>query len=94
MEQYAAPYGCAAILVGTFLEGETILVIGGFLAHRGDLELPSPVAVAFAGDQLFFFRGRRGGIAALEARPRWKARCASAPSALSSDRPWRSCSAR
>jgi membrane protein DedA with SNARE-associated domain len=31
-------------------------------------------AGTFAGDQLFFFLGRRGGMAALETRPRWKAR--------------------
>ena len=78
MEQFVATYGYAAIALGTFFEGETILVIGGFLAHRGYLGLPGVIAAAFvgtfAGDQLFFFLGRRGGMAALEARPRWKAR--------------------
>ena len=78
MEHFVATYGYAAILLGTFLEGETILVIGGFLAHRGYLALPGVIAAAFAGtfagDQLFFFLGRRGGIAGLEKRPRWKAR--------------------
>jgi membrane protein DedA with SNARE-associated domain len=78
MEQFVATFGYAALLVGTFLEGETILVIGGFLAHRGYLALPGVIAAAFAGtfagDQFFFFLGRRGGMAALESRPAWKAR--------------------
>ena len=28
-------YGYAAILIGTFLEGETILVLAGLAAHQG-----------------------------------------------------------
>jgi membrane protein DedA with SNARE-associated domain len=50
------------ILVGAFLEGETLLVIAGFLAHRGYLGLPFVIAAAFAGtlagDQLYFHIGR------------------------------------
>jgi len=71
-------YGYAVILVGTFLEGETVLVIGGYLAHAGYLELPWVIAAAFAGtfagDQLFFYIGRKRGMALLEKRPRWRAR--------------------
>ena len=78
LEHFIATYGYAAIALGTFLEGETILVIRGFLAHRGYLGLPGVMAAAFvgtfAGDQLFFFLGRRGGLNALEKRPLWKAR--------------------
>jgi len=33
-------YGYAVILLGTFLEGETILVLGGVAAHQGYLALP------------------------------------------------------
>ena len=35
LEPLVSTYGYPALLVGTFLEGETILVIAGFLAHRG-----------------------------------------------------------
>jgi len=56
-------YGPAAIFVGTFLEGETIVVVAGFLAHQGVL---NPFVVAIAaflgscfGDQLWFYLGRR-----------------------------------
>lgn len=71
-------YGYAAIFIGTFLEGETILVVAGFLAHRGYLELGWVIAWAFfgtyAGDQLFFHIGRSRGMALLEKRPRWQLR--------------------
>jgi membrane protein DedA with SNARE-associated domain len=78
LEHFVATYGYAAIVVGTLLEGETILVIGGFLAHRGYLALPGVIGAAFAGtfagDQLFFFIGRLAGMPVLERRPRWKNR--------------------
>lgn len=58
-------YGYLAIFVGAFLEGETILAMGGFAAQRGYLDLPKVVAVGlfggFLGDQLYFFLGRRHG---------------------------------
>jgi membrane protein DedA with SNARE-associated domain len=76
MENFIASYGYIAIVVGTFLEGETILVIGGFLAHRGYLQLPGVIAAAFAGtlagDQVFFLLGRTGGMAALSKHPAWQ----------------------
>ena len=39
LEQILATYGYPALLIGTFLEGETILVLGGFLAHAGYLQI-------------------------------------------------------
>ena len=78
LEQIVATWGLWGILIGTFLEGETILVLGGYLAHRGYFPLPWVIAAAFAGsfcgDQLFFFIGRRQGMGALARRPRWQER--------------------
>jgi membrane protein DedA with SNARE-associated domain len=78
LEQIVATFGYPAVLLGTFLEGETILIIGGFLAQHGYLELPWVVVCAFtgtlAGDQLFVYLGRWKGMAAAAARPRWRAR--------------------
>ncbi len=67
-------YGYFAVLIGTFFEGETILVIAGFLAHQGYLKLAGVVAAAFAGamlgDQLYFYIGRWKGESFIESRPR------------------------
>ncbi|MGB9439537.1 MAG: DedA family protein [Desulfobacterales bacterium] len=69
-------YGYAAILIGTFLEGETILVLAGLAAHQGYLVLSWVILAAFAGslcgDQLFFYLGRKHSQAVLSRRPAWK----------------------
>ncbi|HEU0189537.1 MAG TPA: DedA family protein [Gallionella sp.] len=60
-----ASYGYYALFVGTFLEGETVLIAAGFAAHRGMLDLSSVIVIAFIastlGDQLAFYLGRRHG---------------------------------
>jgi membrane protein DedA with SNARE-associated domain len=69
-------YGYAAILIGTFLEGETILVLAGLAAHQGYLDLTWVILAAFAGslsgDQLFFYLGRKHSRAVLARRPTWE----------------------
>ncbi len=71
-------YGYAAVLVGTFVEGESMLLLGGYAAHRGYLELPYVIAAAFvaavASDQLYFYLSRRHGARMLARRPRLKGR--------------------
>lgn len=56
-------YGYLALFVGTFLEGETIMVLSGVAAKRGLLDLPLVMLVggvgSLLGDQFFFFLGRR-----------------------------------
>lgn len=78
LEELLGNYGYVAVLLGTFLEGETVLVIAGFAAHRGYLELWIVVAVAFLGtflgDQFFFYIGRLKGEDFLNRRPAWKAK--------------------
>ncbi len=77
-EHWLSTYGYLAIFIGTFLEGESILVVAGFFASRGTLHLPYVIAAAFfgsfSGDQLFFFIGRRHGKHVLAKFPRWEAR--------------------
>jgi membrane protein DedA with SNARE-associated domain len=69
-------YGYAAILIGTFLEGETILVLAGLAAHQGYLMLTWVILAAFlgslCGDQLIFYLGRKHSQAVLSRRPAWK----------------------
>jgi membrane protein DedA with SNARE-associated domain len=63
LEAFIATYGYFALLVGTFFEGETFLVLAGFAAHQGYLDIPWVILVAFigtlSGDQVFFYVGRR-----------------------------------
>lgn len=62
IEQLVREYGYWAVLVGTFLEGETILIAAGFAAQRGMLSLPLVLLIAAIGatlgDQTYFFLGR------------------------------------
>jgi len=68
-------YGYLAVLIGTFLEGETILILGGVAAQFGSMELPLVILSAFVGsscgDQLYYFIGRKQGRALLKRFPRW-----------------------
>lgn len=76
LEALLQDYGYYAILIGTFLEGETILILGGVAAQMGSLDIALVMLCAFvgssAGDQLYYFIGRWKGEALLNTFPRWK----------------------
>ena len=76
MEELIKQYGLVILFVGTFAEGETILVMAGFLAHQGYLQLPCVILTAFLGtllgDQFFYYLGYFKGFSLLEKRPHWK----------------------
>lgn len=78
MEHLIETYGYAAVLAGTFLEGETVLLLGGFAAHQGHLQLPvvilAALAGSLAGDQLWFILARRFGRSYIERRPKLQKR--------------------
>jgi membrane protein DedA with SNARE-associated domain len=78
LQQFIDDYGYIALLIGTFFEGETILLLGGLAAQFGYLELPWVMAVAFvgslSGDQFWFFVGRRYGNTLLARFPTWQQR--------------------
>jgi len=69
-------FGYLAVFVGTFLEGETILVMAGFFAERGymDIFIVALVAAlgAYAGHVFWFWLGRRYGVRLLDRFPRMK----------------------
>lgn len=73
LARLVAEYGYLAVLVGTFFEGEVILVLAGFAAQQGHLSITTVMAVAFCGatlgDQMFFFIGRRYGNTLLQRFP-------------------------
>lgn len=66
-------YGYIVLFIGVLLEGETILVIAGALAHMGTLSLPEVMLTAWLGsvlnDQGLFFLGHRYGARLLERWP-------------------------
>lgn len=76
LEVLISRFGYPALAVGLLLEGETVLVLGAFMAHRGYLNLWMVITVAFlvtfASDQFFFWMGRTKGNQFLEKRPSWK----------------------
>ena len=76
MEQLLANYGYLAVLIGTFFEGEAILVLGGYLAHMGYLDLSLVMLCAFggtyAGDQACYYLGKYKGLGWLARRPNWQ----------------------
>ena len=76
LEHIVQTYGYPAILVGTFFEGETVLLIGGFLAYQGYLYLPLVMLTAFlgsfSGDQFYFIIGLKWGRAVIAKRPNWQ----------------------
>jgi membrane protein DedA with SNARE-associated domain len=76
LEQLISNYGYLAVVIGTFFEGETIMVLGGMSAHRGYLALPWVIACGFlgtlCGDQLYFYLGRIKGRDLVEKKPHWQ----------------------
>jgi membrane protein DedA with SNARE-associated domain len=65
MEALLVTYGYMGILVGTLLEGEATVILGGILAHQGILELRSLILVSLVGtligDQVFYYLARWKG---------------------------------
>jgi membrane protein DedA with SNARE-associated domain len=75
-ESLLQDFGYLAVFVGTFLEGEAILVTAGFFASRQYLD-PIVVAVvafagAFFGHCFWFWLGRAHGVRLLDRFPRMK----------------------
>lgn len=76
LENLLNDFGYLALFIGTFLEGETILVLAGLAAAHDYLDIKWVIFVAFigsyAGDQLWYFLGRRYGITLLNKKPKWR----------------------
>lgn len=73
-----ARWGYPAILLGTLLEGETVVLVAGFLAHQGYLSLPFIMLCALIGscvsDQGLFFLARFKGPGFLARFPKLAAK--------------------
>lgn len=66
-------YGYFAVALGSFLEGEAVLLAGSLAAYHGHLALPVVMGIAalasFIGDLPYFFAGRRYGLRVLARFP-------------------------
>jgi membrane protein DedA with SNARE-associated domain len=78
LESLLTTYGYPILIIGTFLEGETIMVLGGVAAHLEYLSLKWVIVCGFCGslfgDQLYFIIGRRHGKSLLAQHPSWQRR--------------------
>ncbi len=78
LEYLIQTYGYWALLLGTFIEGETILLLAGVAAQLGYLDLSLVIMVAFigsfSGDQFYFHLGRWKGQELLAKYPKWQAK--------------------
>ena len=74
--QYGPLVGYIVLLLGSFVEGESVVLTAGFFAYKGYLSLPLIMLIAFSGslfaDQLLFFLGRIYGPGMLERKPALK----------------------
>lgn len=63
IDTLVSDYGLIALFLGCFLEGESVAITGGVLAHRHLLVLWQAIAVIAAGgfcsDMMYFLLGRR-----------------------------------
>lgn len=65
LRDYLEVHGYWVLFIGTFLEGEAILIMAGFLAFQGYLHVGGVILTAlagsFLGDQFYFYLGRIQG---------------------------------
>jgi membrane protein DedA with SNARE-associated domain len=73
LEELLQSWGYVAILIGTFLEGETIVIFAGVFASQGMMSLPLVFCTAlfgtFFGDQVYFTIGKHWGAKLLYSHP-------------------------
>ena len=78
LEHLITTYGFPALFVGAMVEGEVALVIAGFAAYLGYMNLGAVIAVGFigslVGDQMWFYLGRKKGIDLLKKWPQLRKR--------------------
>lgn len=67
-------YGYAAIFIGAFFEGETVLLLGAYAVHQKIFSFWPLVGVAmfggFLGDQMYYYLGHKYGYAFIQNRPK------------------------
>jgi membrane protein DedA with SNARE-associated domain len=78
VETFLEQYGYLALLIGTFMEGETSILMASSLIYRGVFAFPGTVLAAFAGsfisDWIYYLVGRLNGKYFLAKRQKLNAR--------------------
>ncbi|MEI8242853.1 MAG: DedA family protein [bacterium] len=78
LKEVIETYGYLGVLLGTFLEGDIALILGGLCARCTELHLYGVILAAFVGaiigDQVFYNLGRHRGLQLLNRFPRLKLR--------------------
>jgi len=92
LEQMLGQYGYLVLFVGTFLEGETILIIAGALAAQGVLNIHGAILSALLGtmlgDNCYFLLGRYKGQWLIDRKPQWKPSVAKVQAFLDRNSTW------
>ncbi len=83
-------YGYLAVFIGSFFEGESVILLAGLLAHQENLFFPLIILVAFlgaiTGDFIWFLLGRYQGQKMLT-KWKWFGKIAGRPVALAGKNP-------
>ncbi len=78
METFLDQYGYIALLIGTFMEGETAILMASSMIYKGLFNFPFTVLAAFSGsfisDWIYYLIGRLNGKYFLATRPKLAAR--------------------
>ncbi len=78
MEEFLHQYGYLALALGTFVEGETAILVASSLVYSGVFSGPETIFFAFIGsfasDWFYFLIGRLNGNYFVDRRPSLKAR--------------------
>ncbi len=78
MEEFLHQYGYLALALGTFLEGETAILVASSLVYTGIFSAPETIFFGFLGsfvsDWMYFLIGQLNGLYFVERRPSLKAK--------------------
>jgi membrane protein DedA with SNARE-associated domain len=78
VEKFLDQYGYLALVLGTFMEGETAILMASSLIYKGFFNFPFTVLAAFFGsfvsDWIYYLIGRLNGKYFLAARPKLNAK--------------------
>ena len=77
MEHFLEHYGYLAVILGVFVQGKSVALAAGIIAHHGELSivgvLVAVIATTYAYDLILYAVGWSLGHRLYDRRPKWKA---------------------